>query len=227
MTSESSVLPEGHASAFHQHGQEAQKTYSQLGEDLAIIHYVRHKRGGRYVDVGCHHPFRFSNTALLHLEFGWSGINIDADQRAVDAFRQYRPRDTNLYNAVGMMDQEIEIAIFKEGAVNSVLPAVWEANRHAWGQPTMQSVRMRPLADILNEHLKLGDGIDFLNVDVEGLDLSVLKSMDWAKYQPTVIAVEIHDLDLRKPHGSETVEYLGTLDYHLKSFSVATAIFTR
>jgi len=55
------------------------KSYSQEGEDLILLRIFEKKRIGFYVDVGSHHPFRFSNTYLFY-RLGWRGINIDANQ---------------------------------------------------------------------------------------------------------------------------------------------------
>lgn len=225
MGQQKSNLPDAHEVAFASLGSEAQRTYSQVGEDLAIIHYLGHKRAGRYVDVGCHHPFRFSNTALLHESFGWRGINVDADPRAIEACKRYRPSDINLHYAVGPTEQEVQVAIFPEGAVNSVLPQVYEANRLQWGEPTMMSVLMKPLTAILDENLLMGETVDFLNVDVEGLDLQVLQTLDWSRYRPHVVAAEVHDLALEYSHNSKTVQFMKGNGYSLRSFSVMTALF--
>ncbi len=202
-------------------------TYSQLGEDISIAHYLDCRRGGRYVDVGCHHPFRISNTALLHTALGWSGVNIDADPRAIEAFRRARPYDVNLNLAVGPEDGEIDVAIFADGAVNSAVPEVYEAKRAAFGDPVMRRVRMLPLQTIVDRYIPAGETFDFLNVDVEGLDLPVLQSLDWAKHQPKVVAAEIHGLDLGDLGSSPTVRFMQGLGYQLRSFAVVTAIFVR
>ena len=55
------------------------KTYSQNQEDLFIDNYFKDKKDGFYLDVGCYHPIKFSNTALLYNR-GWQGINIDMSQ---------------------------------------------------------------------------------------------------------------------------------------------------
>ncbi len=206
---------------------EGSHVFSQLGEDLSILHLLGYKSAGRYVDVGSHPPFRFSNTALLHRDFGWSGINIDADARAIEAFNEHRPHDINLHLAVGKKNEWVDLAIFEEGAVNTVIPKVYSKAKERWGEPTMTPVRMRRLRDILDEHLAEGESVDFLNVDVEGLDLPVLQSMDWRRYRPAVVAVEIHRMNLTNPWLSKTVRYMRSRGYRLSSFAVATAIFSR
>jgi hypothetical protein len=56
------------------------KSYSQYAEDLIIQSYFSRKlKNGRYVDVGCHHPRRGSNTYGLYKK-GSSGILIDLEK---------------------------------------------------------------------------------------------------------------------------------------------------
>ena len=76
-------------------------SYSIEGEDRIVraLLWEKHDKGF-YVDVGAHHPFRFSNTYLFYTQ-GWSGINIDATPGSMKAFNKYRPRDINLEVGVG------------------------------------------------------------------------------------------------------------------------------
>ena len=76
-------------------------SYSIEGEDRIVraLLWQKHDKGF-YVDVGAHHPFRFSNTYLFYTQ-GWSGINIDATPGSMKAFNKYRPRDINLEVGVG------------------------------------------------------------------------------------------------------------------------------
>ena len=60
-------------------------SYSQNGEDLILIDYFNENPNGFYVDIGCHHPFRFSNTYLLYKK-GWRGLNVDANKWTISLF---------------------------------------------------------------------------------------------------------------------------------------------
>ena len=40
-------------------------SYSQNGEDLILSRLLEDHPVGKYIDIGAHHPFRFSNTAKL------------------------------------------------------------------------------------------------------------------------------------------------------------------
>lgn len=71
------------------------KSYAQQGEDLILREMLAYAQSGFYVDVGAHHPFRFSNTYLFYKQ-GWRGINIDAMPGSMKLFDRFRPRDINI-----------------------------------------------------------------------------------------------------------------------------------
>lgn len=71
------------------------KSYAIQGEDLILRELFEYAKSGFYVDVGAHHPFRFSNTYLFY-KVGWRGLNIDAMPNSMKLFNRFRPRDINI-----------------------------------------------------------------------------------------------------------------------------------
>jgi hypothetical protein len=71
------------------------RCYGHSGEDLVLDRLLNGKRMGFYIDVGAHHPTRFSNTYLFYKK-GWSGINIDANPKSMELFNRRRSRDINI-----------------------------------------------------------------------------------------------------------------------------------
>lgn len=149
------------------------------------------KSTGFYVDVGAYHPQRFSNTNHFYLA-GWRGINIDAMPGSMEPFHQFRPRDINLEIGVSESDETLTYYAFNEPALNGFSKDV--ADRVTINEQYKllftRPIPTRPLADILDEYLPANQTIDFLTVDVEGLDLAVLRSNNWQKYRPVVILTE-------------------------------------
>lgn len=66
----------GRFAAFYFYDGHKKWHYSQEGEDVILARMFEHQSPGFYVDIGAHHPRRFSNTRLL-AEKGWTGINVD------------------------------------------------------------------------------------------------------------------------------------------------------
>lgn len=165
-------------------------SYSQECEDLLLFNLYKRQKEGFYVDVGAHHPVRFSNTHIFH-EFGWRGINIDPHPESRALFEEARPEDINLDCAVSDESEPMTFYMFDETAVSSFDETLSTGPRRARYEllDTIEIVPRR-LDAILDEHLPAGQRIDFLNVDVEGHDLNVLRSNDWARFRPTMVLVE-------------------------------------
>lgn len=167
------------------------KSYAQHGEDLTIKSFFENKTNGFYVDVGAHHPERYSNTYLLH-KLGWSGVNIDANPETIKLFERDRPKDKNLLTGVAKESTDMTYWMFSDPAVNTFS----EAEAKKWLDKSWiklidkKRIRVETLANILKKNLPENQTIDLLSVDVEGLDLSVLESNDWSKYRPTLVVVE-------------------------------------
>ncbi|MBP9816810.1 MAG: FkbM family methyltransferase [Candidatus Pacebacteria bacterium] len=200
--------------------------YSHCGEDVVIDAYFRGKPTGFYVDVGAHHPRRYSNTALLY-ERGWRGINIDADRQAMNLFRSRRPDDINLCSGVAEHEGTLELHRFSDPAVNTFSSEnAARLRKKAWlDEVAVEQVPVRPLASILATHLPPGTAIDFLNVDVEDLDLEVLRSHDWVAHRPRLVAVEDRFYDPRAPQESTTYTYLKDRNYIFLAYIGLTLLF--
>ena len=51
--------------------------YSQIGQDRLVLKYLKNKKNGTFVDIGCGFPKYINNTYLLETEFDWSGVSVD------------------------------------------------------------------------------------------------------------------------------------------------------
>ena len=149
-------------------------SWSQAAEDLALQALLGSIDKGRYLDIGAHHPTRFSVTRHLFQQ-GWSGINVDANADLIQAFLQARPKDISLNYCVGEK-ASYQLSIFYETAISTVNP-IWDAkfvheNNVRNVVRTVPGIRLRELLDRYFPE----KGPDFLNVDIEGADLEALKS---------------------------------------------------
>ena len=93
------------------------KSWSQEGEDQILRRIFEGQRIGFYVDVGAHHPKRFSNSYLFYKR-GWHGINIDAMPGSMRVFDATRPRDINLEMGIGLSIGQLDYYVFDEPAFN-------------------------------------------------------------------------------------------------------------
>lgn len=168
-------------------------SYSQEGEDLILKRIFKDKKAGVYVDVGAHHPWFISNTYNFYLN-NWQGINIDAAPGSIALFNKVRPRDINIETAIGNEEGEQDFYIFSSPELNTFSKENAEIFRTWPNTSLLQTVKInvQKLSTVLDKYMPSINTteIDFFSIDVEGLDLEVLKSNDWQKYSPRVILVE-------------------------------------
>jgi FkbM family methyltransferase len=160
---------------------------------------------------------------------GWRGINVDARPGSMRLFTKLRGEDINLELAVSNTRTNLRYYQFAETALNTFCQDLAVAYEKQ-GYPIIatQEIMTVTLGDILNKHLAPSREIDFLSIDVEGLDLEVLKSNDWEKYRPRIVLVE--DLNVRNLHNlgdSATSAYLLNRGYRFAAKTFNTMFFAR
>jgi FkbM family methyltransferase len=203
-------------------------SYSQEGEDLVLDRLFESKPNGFYIDVGAHHPKRFSNTFKFYCK-GWSGINIDAMPGSMNIFKEIRPRDINLEIPVSKEVESLTYFIFNEPALNTLNEKEADLKSKIPGYHIIEKkvLQTKPLSMILDEHLgNEKKPIDFMSIDVEGLDMQVLQSNNWNKYRPTYVLAE--DLRVNNNNGicgQQLLDYMASIQYQLIGRTVNTVFF--
>ncbi|MEA5459186.1 FkbM family methyltransferase [Arcicella sp. LKC2W] len=198
--------------------------FSQTGEEIIIQWILKDVKKGVYVDVGCHHPYKISNTFKLYLE-GWRGIAIDANEDVIRKFKKARPEDISLLKAVSDVEQEVTFYKFKESEVNTIDEKTLKEWKKEWNLESEVRMTTETLTKILDENLPSNKNIDLLTIDVEGNDFNVLKSLNFDKYRPKLIVVELHKFDLSTIQENEVYQFLITKNYDLVSFATMNGYF--
>jgi FkbM family methyltransferase len=211
-------------------------SYSQEGEDLLLGRLFDGQRTGFYVDVGAHHPTLFSNTYLFYRR-GWRGINIDAMPGSMQAFRSARPRDLSLEAAISSSGQALTYYMYNWPALNTFSAELYRHREQAREERDAgyrcigkQEIKTRALREVLDENLPAAarhDGIDFLNVDVEGFDLDVLQSNDWTTFHPRVVVAEILESDLQAVASDPVSTFLRGKGYVAKAKCINSVVYVR
>lgn len=203
--------------------------FGQEGEDLLLGRLFDDVQNGFFVDIGAHHPFRFSNTWLLY-QRGWRGINIDAMPGAMEAFRRWRPEDINIECLVSTSKAPQRFFQYEEPALNTLSEDIVRQRQKDAPQYRLKGVVdlvPRRLDEILSDHVPPGRVIDILNVDVEGHDLEVLELNDWERFRPQIIVAELLGVGFSEMENTPLYRFLTARGYKLRSKLVNSAIFAQ
>src|SRR5579871_535028 len=177
---------------------------------------------GFYVDVGANDP-DIDNVTRVFYERGWSGINVEPLSANSAELRKKRPRDMNLEIAVG--EKEGEITFYEIGkwhGYSTTDPTIAKQHRADGLEVVEHKVPVRKLAAVLDEHAA-GRAIDFLKIDVEGTELSVLRGADLRRHRPKIIVLEskmpvtinmVDRVDEVPDRVEEYSDFLAPLGYH-------------
>ena len=162
-----------------------------FGEDIFIQNYFKNKSKGFYVDVGCYHPLDGNNTHLLYKN-GWSGLNFDINYYSVKLFDFLRKRDLNIHSGISQKKSMLTMYYRKEiNMLNTLDEKI--AKIHFRNGYKKRNVRVNNLDFFISKNFKKQKKINFLNIDVEGAELNVLKSLNFKNHKPQLICVEIHN----------------------------------
>jgi FkbM family methyltransferase len=166
-------------------------SFSQTGEDL-IVQFILRDIGIQkpsYIDIGAHHPFFLSNTALFYRN-GSRGINIEPNITQFELFQKHRKDDVNLNIGIGKESGTLTFYINKYPEL-STFSSIEAQKYHEMDYPTVEErqVRVETLDSIINTYCG-GQYPDFMTLDAEGIDEIVLQAINYEKSSPKVICVE-------------------------------------
>jgi len=170
-------------------------SFSQHGEDKQILKaLVKAGERGPFLDVGCNHPFRLSNSYLLY-KHGWRGVCVDPLPRYGSLFAQWRPEDTFVNAAVGTTTGSHTLFEFDADVLSTLDNGVAERYIKAgYRLRRTRSVQTKRIDDVL-EQAGIAGPLSFVSLDIEGNELDALRSMDLSRWRPRMICVEVKNVD--------------------------------
>jgi FkbM family methyltransferase len=171
----------------------AKHSYSQAGEDLWLERAIGNKTNGFYIDIGAYDPHHLSNTKHFYKK-GWSGINVEPNKLCHANFVRERPRDLNLNVGIDMNRGNLTFYVMDSAPLSTFSKEKAEENEKlGYKIISKDSVEVITLTDLFEKHV--GDKlVDFVSIDAEGLDVSVMEGNDWNRWRPKAICIEVADI---------------------------------
>ena len=205
------------------------KSFSQCGEDMILKFYFDSLKKDQitYLDIGANDPVRFSNTFYFYRYMKSVGVLIEPNPELHNSIQTKRPKDILIKKGIGKSKEE-EVADYylmdwHEFNTFSKSVAV-ETEKKYQGRNNIKGtiqIKLVPVNQVLDEYFS--EGIDLLNIDVEGMDLEILKALDFARHRPSVICVEIKVVN--NDNLDEVQSFLAEKGYRLYSHTPINGIF--
>lgn len=169
------------------------KNGSQFGEDKYLFSLFKKDYIGKYLDVGCFHPTKHNNT-LIFYKNGWSGLNIDLNPLTIELFNFMRPKEINVNIGVSSEEGEKTLFFLDETNTQNTLSKnqlIFLKNHHNIKDEEIikKKIKTKKLDNILDEY-NFHD-IDFMNLDIEGHELEVIKTINFKKTKVKYMCVEM------------------------------------
>ncbi len=204
-------------------------SYAQSGEDVIVAGILEwfHLKKATYLDVGAFLPI-YSNNTYLFYQSGSRGVLVEPNVDLISELTAKRPGDTVLNVGVGAAEQSatdyycMSLMQWNTFAKDEAERRVAESK----GKVQIERVVKIPLISInriMAEHFPPG-GPDFLSIDIESLDLAVLKTIDFARFRPKVICTEtIVAMEFRMDPA--TTNFLASRGYEVRGMTCANTIY--
>jgi glycosyltransferase involved in cell wall biosynthesis len=206
-------------------------TYSQVGED-AIISFLLAlygKKQIKYLDIGTNDPVKFNNTYKFYLA-GSYGVCVEANVAFIPSIKKMRPKDTIINVGVSTSGNCMaDFYMFDSDA--SGLNTLDKENAEwidSQGVHKIERVTKIPLITI-NDLIKNNFSTypDFLSIDIEGLDLAVLKTLDFTAYPIPIVCVETCGYSANHIHQKDrmVIDFMLTKNYEIYADTRINTIF--
>lgn len=171
----------------------ASVSYSQSGEDV-IVNYLFNTyniTNPTYLEIGTNYPIKCNNTFYFYNR-GSRGVCIEPDSEMYKVIKKVRPHDTVLNVGIGISDVKEAIFYLFPGEVNGWSTFSKEEaelrEKKSGIKPKEVIVPLRSINSVIEQYFNPWP--NFISLDVEGLDLQILRSMDFDRFKPEVICVE-------------------------------------
>lgn len=167
-------------------------SYSQCGEDRIIRFLFErlNKKVSLYVDIGAFHPIHSNNTYLFYLNEA-RGVCVEPNETMSEKIEETRIEDVILNVGVAPENSGcLKYYSFTDPQLNTFdeKEALKRGQQNREKLIQVKEVAVLTISDILGKYFT--EQIDLLSIDIEGLDVEVLKSLKPHPFRPACICVE-------------------------------------
>ena len=167
---------------------------SQLFQDLFVLYVLKGKKNGSFLEFGATDGLSLSNSKLLEENFGWKGVLAEPSPPWHDQLRKNRPSTQIITDCIfSSSGKNLDFFVSDHGVL-STIQEYRNSSGHADNLDrnnggTLVKVPTISLNDVFVKYFD-SKPIDYMSVDTEGSELTILKSFDFEKFGPKLMTVE-------------------------------------
>jgi len=76
----------------------------QAQQDKFVLHLLKEKKNGYFLEIGSNHPINISNSYLLETKYDWKGIMVEYDASFLNLYKTHRPNSIHVINDATQVD---------------------------------------------------------------------------------------------------------------------------
>lgn len=188
------------------------KTTSQNFQDIWVLHELKDKRNGFFVEFGATNGIDCSNTYLLEKEYDWKGILAEPNPYWHDELFLNRQCAISTECVYTKSDEQITFNSVNNAADLSTIQGYGDTDEHSQAREEHSSISVRTISllDLLKKN-NAPINIDYLSIDTEGSELDILKQffIDNTIYQIKCVTVEHNNHVIQRFKLKELLEEQG------------------
>lgn len=227
----------------------SQTTTSQFGEDIIVNYLIKLLKNNNiiddvtYIDIGACDPVRNNNTVrfyeqnLLNSSMTSKSVLIEANPYQYERCKEIRPNDVSLNAIIVEQNNEnkkMPFYIFANGSglntmskmqAESILKELPEAFTH-YDTVMVETITIN---EIIDKYFQDKPPV-FIDLDIEGIELKILKSFDFKKCKPLIWCIETSELITEYQVGrkeNDIIKFMKSKGYEVYADTYLNTIFIK
>ena len=209
-------------------GAQPQVQFYGMNNEEAVLLYLLQLCGRSpgditYLEIGTNDPVRNNNSYFFY-EQGARGVLVDPLPAVGRMIELFRPEDRFVHTAVTDHAEHDTITFYESNMLaTSSIHADFQEEFDDGADHTVKHSYTVPLIGVNELLATMDDTPDLLLIDAEGEDVTIAEGVDYEKYRPLIIMVEVD-------HGDEAglIQFLAARSYTwFTTISHTNAVFVR
>ena len=184
--------PVSELASFYAFVASASESYAQVFQDLFALWHLQSKRQGTFVEVGAGDGVNLSNTYLLEKEYAWKGLLVEPNPQFHTQIETSRSAALDRRCVTGTTGETVTLNCTDKPEFSRIERSAPDIHDEAGTRNIISQIEQTSvcLEDLLTAYGLANTPIDYVSIDIEGLELEVVSSFDLKKHGVAVATIE-------------------------------------